>query len=320
MDRIGVDLGGTKIAVGVVDGANRIVAEASCPTRPGRGADAVLDDVAALCRAALAQCGRTAADCAGVGVGCPGTCDGESGVVRNAHNLGWEGVPVCAALRGRLGLPCRLRNDADCAALGEGVAGAAQGSRSALLITLGTGIGGGLVIDGKLYSGDRALGGEFGHMCIAMDGEACTCGRRGCWEAYASATALIRQAAEAAAADPRSALRTADPLDGRAVYAAASAGDRTAQEVVARYAAYVGVGLVNLINMLYPEVVLVGGGVAGAGEALFGPVRAYVAARFFVADRALLPAIRPALLGEKAGIVGAAALFGSDRPGSLRRE
>lgn len=309
MYRIGIDLGGTNIAVGVLDEENCIAASAGTPTRAGLGAEQLLDDIAQCVMNALNFAGILLEECAGIGIGTPGSCDTQRGVVHNAHNLGWENVPVCDMLRQRLGLPAVLANDADCAALGEVVAGAARGRSSALLITLGTGVGGGYVADGIVRSGYRGLGGEFGHICIAMDGELCSCGRRGCWEAYASATALIRQAKAAALACPASVLNTASPLDGRAVYAAAAVGDETARAVTARYAEYVGVGLVSLINALYPEVVLIGGGISGAGEALLDPLRRYVAANAFVRDPDLLPVIRPAALGSDAGVIGAAALI-----------
>ncbi len=308
MYRIGIDLGGTNISVGVVDGAQRIVARAAAPT-PKRDTENTIPDAIAACVSdALRSAGLSAADCVGAGLGVPGSCYTESGVVRNAHNLGWENVPAAALLRERLGLPVFLANDGDCAALGEAAAGAAKGCGSALVLTLGTGIGGGFVLDGKLRSGYRGLGGEFGHIRIAMDGKECSCGERGCWEAYASATALIRQAAEAAEAAPDSALNVCGVLSGRAIYEAAAAGDGAAQAVTAQYAEYVGMGLVSLVNVLFPELVLLGGGVANAGEALLGPVREYVYAHSFVRDKALLPPIRACALGSGAGIVGAAAL------------
>lgn len=307
MYRIGIDLGGTNIAVGIVDETHRIAAAERAPTRWQNGADALLDDIAACVDRALTRGGLALSDCAGAGIGVPGTCDTARGVVRYAHNIGWDGVPVTAALTRRLGLPAFLANDADCAALGEVTAGAAKGCGSALMITLGTGVGGGFVAGGRIWSGVGGLGGEYGHMRIAMDGEACTCGQRGCWEAYASATALIRQAKEAASAHPESALNSV-ALSGRTIYAAAASGDPAAQAVTAQYARYVGVGLVNFINALFPEVVLLGGGVSGAGEALLAPVRDYVRAHAFVRDAALLPEIRAAALGGDAGIIGAAAL------------
>ena len=308
MYRIGIDLGGTNVAVGIVDEAQRIIAAAGVPTRAQNGAAALLDDIAACARDALAKGGLALTDCVGAGIGVPGTCDVDRGVVRYAHNIGWDGVAVTAELQRRLGMPVFLANDADCAALGEVVAGAAKGCGSALMVTLGTGVGGGFVINGRIWSGHGGLGGEFGHLCIAMDGEACSCGQRGCWEAYASATALIRQARAAAAAHPDSALNRAAQISGRSVYAAAAAGDETACAVTAQYAVYVGVGLVSFINALFPEVVLLGGGVSGAGEALLSPVRDYVRAHTFVRDAALLPEVRAAALGGDAGIIGAAAL------------
>ena len=310
MYRIGIDLGGTNIAVGIVDAQQQIVGAAHTPTRTRNGVDALLDDIAQCVHSAMDAAGIGLSDCAGAGIGVPGTCDMQHGVVRNAHNLNWNGVGVTDGLQKRLGIPAALGNDADCAALGEVVAGAARGCESALMITLGTGVGGGYVSGGQICSGHRSLGGEFGHICIAMDGEPCSCGQRGCWEAYASATALIRQAKAAAAAHPASALNTAGAMDGRAIYAAAAAGDETACAVTAKYAEYVGVGLVNFINVLFPQVVLIGGGVSGAGEALLEPVRAYVAAHSFVRDAALLPVIRAAERGGDAGIIGAAALIG----------
>ena len=308
MYRIGIDLGGTHIAVGIVDDAHRIVAAKSIPTVSKNGVAALLDDIAACVKDTVAGNGLTMADCAGVGIGVPGTCDTKINVVRYAHNIGWDGVPVAEELRPRLGLPVRFANDADCAALGEVVAGAAKGCDGALMITLGTGVGGGFVVGGHIWSGYRGLGGEFGHVCIQHDGAPCSCGARGCWEAYASATALIRQAKEAAQAHPDSALNRAQRLSGRTIYAAAAAGDPTAQAVTAQYAAYVGAGLVNCINTLFPEVVLLGGGVSGAGEALLAPVRDYVRTHAFVRDAALLPEIRAAALGSDAGVIGAAAL------------
>ena len=217
-------------------------------------------------------------------------------------------MPVCELLHQRLGLPVFLANDADCAPLGEVTSGAAKGRHSALLVTLGTGIGAGFVVNGSIWSGYRNRGGEFGHMCICMDGALCSCGERGCWEAYAGAPALIRQAAAAADAHPSSALNHCTPLDGRAIYAAAAAGDAAALAVTEEYARYVGVGLVNLINALSPEIILLGGGIAGAGAALLDPVRAYVRSHSFLRQPTLLPEIQSADLGSDAGIIGAAVL------------
>ena len=200
MYRIGIDLGGTNIAVGVVDDRHRFVAEASLPAGAHRPAEQVVADMCRAVELALDKAGLTPADCASIGVGAPGTCDPERGVVVRAYNLNWFDVPVCAMLTAHFGLPARLSNDANCAALAETVAGAAVGCRNMMLITLGTGVGGGIIVDGRIVSGLGGAGGEPGHSLLVLDGEPCTCGRRGCWEVYASATALIRQGREAAAA------------------------------------------------------------------------------------------------------------------------
>lgn len=308
MYKIGIDLGGTGIKVGVVDADGAIAASATTPTRAALGAEQVLDDMAQCVMNAMNFSGIDLDECIGIGIGAPGNCDAAAGTVRNAHNLGWENTSVCDMLLHRLGLPVYLANDADCAALGEATFGAAKGFQSSVFVTLGTGVGGGYILEGKIRSGHRSLGGEFGHMCIAMHGEDCTCGRQGCWEAYASATALIRQASAAAAAHPESALNRVSVLDGKAVYAAAEAGDAAAKDVVRQYAEYVGIGIITLINVLFPEIVLLGGGICGAGDALLLPVQEYVNTHCFVRDTDLLPKLRIAALGSSAGMLGAAAL------------
>ena len=177
MYRIGIDLGGTNIAAGVVDEAQHIVAEVSLPTGASRGPEAVAEDICRAAALAMERAGITAAHCASVGIGSPGTCDSRRGVVVRAYNLGWFDVPVCDMVTRRLGLPCRLSNDANCAALAETVAGAAVGVRSMVMVTLGTGVGGGIISDGKLLDGVGGTGAEVGHTVLVLDGEDCTCGR-----------------------------------------------------------------------------------------------------------------------------------------------
>ena len=308
MYTIGVDLGGTNIEVGVVDENHSINAQSHTPTLAKRPASEVLDDIARCVRAAAQSAGLRLEDIRALGIGSPGTCDAEKGAVLNAHNLGWFGVPVRDELSRRLGLSVHLGNDADCAALGETVAGAARGCSDVLMVTLGTGIGGGIVAGGRVYAGYRSLGGEIGHMCIAMDGESCTCGERGCWEAYASATALIHRGEVAASARPDSALCALRPLDGLKIFTAANDGDPVAEKVVSEYIRCLGVGLVNMINVLYPEIVLLGGGISRQGERLLAPLREHIASHFFVGLRGVMPRLELASLGPAAGIIGAAAL------------
>ena len=308
MYRIGIDLGGTNIAVGVVDDRHRIVAEASLPAGAHRPAEQVVADMCRAVELALDKAGLTPADCASIGVGAPGTCDPERGVVVRAYNLNWFDVPVCAMLTAHFGLPARLSNDANCAALAETVAGAAVGCRNMVLITLGTGVGGGIIVDGRIVSGLGGAGGEPGHSLLVLDGEPCTCGRRGCWEVYASATALIRQGREAAAAPPTSLLNRYPELTGRDVFDAADAGDEAAQAVLERYYVYVAAGITDLVNILSPEMVLIGGGISRQGERLLRAIRRFVAANCFGGESRPQPIIQAAQLGNEAGIIGAAAL------------
>ena len=310
MLRIGIDLGGTKIAAGIIDENYALLSRAEVPTRASLGAKAVVADMAECVRMALAAAGKSLADCAGAGIGSPGLCDTEKGSVRNAHNLGWYGVPVCEMLSGELGIPVKVDNDANCAALGEVVAGAAMGSRSALMVTLGTGVGGGIIINGEIYSGWQSLGGEIGHMCIVMDGERCSCGEKGCWEAYAASSALVRQAEKAASEHPESLLAAdAGALDGKKIFAALNAGDAAVKAVVERYCAYVAVGIVNLVNAIYPQSIIIGGGISAVGETIIAPIREYIGEHFFASKRELMPAVVQAKLGNDAGIIGAAALI-----------
>lgn len=308
MYRIGIDLGGTNIAVGVVDDSHAIVSRVSVPTMASRPAAEVVRDMGGAVEQVLARAGASVADCRSMGVGSPGTCNSADGVVERAYNLGWDHVPVCRMLEQRFGIPCRLSNDANCAALAEQVAGAAVGHDNVVLVTLGTGVGGGIIIGGRIYDGMRGAGAELGHTLLVMDGEPCTCGRRGCWEAYSSATALIRQACQAAARHPDSLLARLADVNGKTVFDAADRGDETAQAVVDRYCDYLGAGLVNIVNALAPEVILIGGGISRQGERLLAPVRRYVERNCFGGKDGAVPVIAPAKLGNEAGIIGAAAL------------
>ena len=306
--RIGADLGGTNIAVGIVDEENRILSRFSMPTRAERPAAEVITDLCECVLRALSAGGLSLADCRSVGIGAPGTCNGKSGIIYRSYNLGWENVLLAKPIRGTFGLPVFVANDADCAALGEVKAGAAKGRKNVILITLGTGVGTGIVLDGKIRTGLAGSGGEMGHMVIREGGEPCTCGRRGCWEAYASATALIRRARKAAAEDPGSALNAAGHIGGKAVFDAAAAGDVTAQRVIDEFCTDLAVGTTNVINIFGPEMVLFGGGISAQGERILAPVRDYVYRNAFDRRPEALPELAAAAAGNDAGIIGAAAL------------
>lgn len=310
MYRIGIDLGGTNIAVGVVDEQYRILARHSVPTGAHRPAEAVVADMCAAVEEVLQQAGIALSECAGIGVGSPGTCDPQTGEVVRSYNLGWHHVPLCRMLEEYFHLPARLGNDANCAALAETVAGAAVGCRNMVLITLGTGVGGGIILDGKIHAGMYGAGAELGHMLLVLEGEPCTCGRRGCWEAYASATALIRQTIAAGKEFPQSLLAQipAEEVNGQTVFDAADRGDGAAQQVIDRYCTYIAAGCTDLVNSLAPEMILLGGGVSRQGERLLGPIREYVATHCFGQREGAIPVMDVAKLGNEAGIIGAAAL------------
>ncbi len=244
----------------------------------------------------------------GLGVGVPGAINGGKGEVIFSNNLHWSHVMLAGALSEQTGLTARLNNDANCAALGEVKAGAAKGHQNVILLTLGTGLGGGIIIDGKIYDGVEGVGGEIGHATLVMDGVPCTCGRRGCMEVYTSATALIRQTKEALAEHPESLLAKEERITGRSAYVAMRAGDETAKKVVEQYERYVGESIVNMVNIFRPEMVLLGGGISGEGKPLTDRLTAYVAKNCYAGDKTFVPPVKTAELGNKAGIVGAAAL------------
>ena len=304
MYRIGIDLGGTNIAVGIVDDEYRILGEAQAPTPVRDGAGAVMGQIARCTAEACAAAGIALSDCAGAGLGAPGTCDTARGFVRNAHNLGWDGVSVTQPLHAALGCPVFLGNDADCAALGEVVAGAAKGCDSALLITLGTGIGGGFVLNGKILNGAHGVAGEIGHLTINRDEqEFCTCGRRGCAEQYASARSVARIARKRLAKDERPSLLKSIPfLTAKDVFECASQGDSLATEILEDTYTVLGETIADACCMIDPELVVVGGGMSKAGQVLLDGIEPKFKKFMFHACKDTKFAL--ATLGNDAGIYG----------------
>lgn len=308
---IGIDLGGTNIAAGLVDGDSRLIVKASVPTRASRPWREIAADMAALAERLAKEAGLPFSAVCSIGVGSPGTPDTKRGIILFSGNLGWDRVPVAQELSRLTGKPVLLANDANCAALAEGKAGAGKGLSSLVLVTFGTGIGAGILLDGRVYEGFNFGAGEFGHMVIRSGGEACTCGRKGCWEAYASMTALCRQAGRAALKNPSSALSrlesSGEGLNGRNVFEAAKAGDETARAVVGRFLQYVSEGVVNVVNILQPQAVLIGGALSKEGDYVLAPLRRYARLNAFCRNNTL-PRIGCASLGNDAGILGAALL------------
>lgn len=313
--RIGIDLGGTGIKAGVVDTDCEIVATARRKTLAHRPWQDVVKDMAQAALEAVEKAGLTLADCDGVGVGMPGTIDAANGRVVFANNLGWENVPFAVEFAKYIPLPLRISNDANCAALGEVRAGAAKGFESAVLLTLGTGVGGGAVVDGKLFEGGPG-GMELGHTTLIAGGVPCTCGRRGCIESYCSATALIREANAAADAHPDSLLaamraENGGEMDGILPFAAMRRGDGVARAVVEQYIRWLGEAVTNFVNIFRPEVVLLSGGICGEGEALTDPLNEYVRQYAYASHLAPVPPVLRAKLGNDAGLIGAACLVES---------
>ena len=299
---IGVDIGGTNLKTGVVDEKGNIISEFSVPTGADRPQDTVLQDIIGAIKNSIENSKVDLKEIRAVGLGSPGAIDTENGIVIRNYNLGWKDFHICEKISAALNIPAKLANDADAAALGEVVAGSAKGAKSALIITLGTGVGSGVVINEKIFPG------EFGHMVIAYNGRKCTCGRRGCFEAYSSATGLINMTKEAIEKNPGGILAETAKLEGAVsgltVFNAADRGDETAAKVIDDYLEYLACGLANLINGLLPEVVSLGGGIAKQGERLLAPLRVKVEREVFKGLK--LPKIVTCTLGYKAGLIGAA--------------
>ena len=312
MYNIGIDLGGTNIVASVVNEDYRILGTGKTPTSTPRSADEIFDDIAAMCREAMDKAGVTINDISSIGMGTPGTVNGE-GVIEFANNLGFNNVPARDMLKERLGdLPVFIAYDANCAALGEAYAGCGNGSKNFVAVTLGTGVGSGIIVDGKIVTGVNFAGGECGHMVIMVDGEACTCGRRGCWEAYASATALIRQTKEAMEKYPDSVMhelaKAEGKVSGRTAFDAMRKGDIAGIEVVDNYIKYVACGLIDIVNALQPEIICVGGGICNEGDTLMTPLKRFVQAERYSIHSKIQTKIMKAELGNDAGVIGAALL------------
>ena len=313
---LGIDIGGTNLVVGsVAEDGSRILATASEPTQAEAGAKDVLERLVALAERAIADTRRQApgAEILGVGVGAPGPLDTKRGIVLLTPNLGWVNLPLRQLIRDRLGLPAALDNDANCAVLGEWWVGAARGARTAIGITIGTGIGGGLILDGRLFHGASDVAGEIGHTTIDTEGRRCKCGNYGCLEAYASGPNIALRAVEeieAGAVSQLPSLVNGDlrKITAQTVYQAAADGDELALEVVNDTAKFLGVGIGNLLNVFNPEVVVVCGGVTLAGDHLFVPLRREAARRAFKPAVAACRIV-PGELAGTAGVYGAAKAF-----------
>ena len=307
---IGIDLGGTNIAAGVVGSDFEIAAKTSVPTARPRPCRDICADMAATALEAVKLAGLSIDDIESVGVGAPGVVNSAEGIIEYSCNLDFYNEPVAEYVSERLGKPVYLENDANAAAYGEFIAGSAKGTHNAVCITLGTGVGGGIIINDRIYSGFNFAGAEIGHTVIEVGGAECSCGRRGCFEAYSSATGLIRMTKEAMGAHPESKMHEmmGDHISGRLAFNAMREGDAAAKEVVDKYIKYLAAGIANTINVFQPEVLCIGGGVCNEGDALMVPLREAVANEVYSKRSAKNTKLVRAALGNEAGIIGAAFL------------
>lgn len=311
---IGIDLGGTNIAAGILSDNLEMVAKGSVPTGKGRSYQEIIRDMAELSKKLIADAGLTNDDIEYIGIGSPGVCDRENGILLYANNINFIDVPMAEEMQKYISLPVIIENDANCAALGESIAGAAKDVSDSVTITLGTGIGGGIVINKTIFSGFNGMAGEIGHTLLVFDGELCTCGRKGCWEAYASATALIRQTRIAAQENPNSEINNLvngnlDLINAKTAFDAMRLGDYTGIEVVDQYIRYLAEGIANIIVFLQPEKIVIGGGISKEGETLLKPLRKVVKENlYYKKDDVPQAQIVKAEIGNDAGIVGAAML------------
>ena len=311
MYAIGIDLGGTTIKAGVVNESGEILVKGSRPTGVERGHEATIRDMAELSLELVGQCGLALSDIDSIGIGIPGVINND-GVVPFLTNLFWHDVPLVERMRSYIDKPVFVANDATVAGFAEHVIGVSAGTRSSVFVTLGTGLGGGVVLDGKPFVGAHGVGTEIGHVMLVLGGVLCTCGNRGCWERYASATALIRMGRERMAAEPegmiaREAAGISENVTAKLVMDCAKAGDPGAMAVFDEYVTYLAAGIANMINVYDPEVIALGGGVSAAGAFLLDAVRKKLPELVFYKT---MPYARVELatLGNDAGMIGAAML------------
>ncbi len=311
---IGIDLGGTFVKAGVVDENYNIIAKAMVDSADSVGdPEKVADRMAECAEKALAEAGLKMDDVECIGFGAPGSVDPDTGMIIYANNLKFLNTPMRQYLEARTGKKVYAENDANVAAYGEVLAGAAKGYKDAIVVTLGTGVGGGIIIDGKIYSGFNHFGGELGHAVLEFNGRPCTCGRKGCIEAYCSATALIQFTKEAMEAHRDSKLwevaGTLDEVNGKTAFDAMRLGDPVGTEVVKMYEEYLGGALSNFVNIFQPEILLIGGGICKEGETLLAPLREIMKRETYGISGVKSTTLKTCALGNNAGTIGAAFLW-----------
>ena len=310
---VGIDLGGTNIVAGVVDEQYNILAKASTKTNCPRPDREIARDMAKMAIQAVENAKLTMDQIEWIGIGTPGIANSRDGIIEYSNNLGFVNTPMVKYIQEDIDKPVFVENDANAAAYGEFVAGAAKGANNAVCITLGTGVGGGIIIDGKIYAGSNFAGPEIGHTVISVDGPQCTCGRKGCFEVFSSATGLIRMTKESMAKNPDSSMHKlvaerSGKVTARIAFDAMRMGDAAAKAVVDDYIKYLAAGITNTINTFQPDILCIGGGVCNEGDALLLPVKELVAKEVYTRNSKQNAQIVIAKLGNDAGIIGAAFL------------
>jgi len=308
---VAVDLGGTNIGAGVIREDGHLVSKVSVPIPSGTGPEDLIRQIGDTARTAIFEANMDPQEISFAGVGIPGVCKSKKGPVIFAPNIGWKNIDCEPVLEARLGMPVYLGNDADCAALGEAKAGAGIKYDSLVMLTIGTGIGGGVILNRKLFA--APLGGEYGHVTLVHDGLPCTCGKKGCFECYASAVALKRETRAAAEAHPESLIwklcdGDLNKVGGRTAFDAAEQGDATGEAVVEQYLDYLADGISGFVNIFRPQAVVIGGGVSNQGDSLLMPLEKKVAALCYASGDIPTPRVIRAFLGNDAGIIGAGML------------
>ena len=306
----GIDLGGTNIKAGIVDGEGKLLNKLSIKTRAERSMEEIIHDMGQLDVDAIKDAGFEVKDIECIGIGSPGTPDNDAGLLVYSSNLPFNKAPMRKLIREVVDLPVYIDNDANCAGMAEAVAGAGKGAKDSVTITLGTGVGAGVIINGRIFSGFNQAGSEFGHTVLVSGGVQCGCGRKGCFEQYASASALARMTREAAEANPDSLLNKVKEDFGewnaQIAFVAMKQGDKVAEQVIDSYTDYLADGLANAINTFMPEVLIVGGGVCNEGDPLLIPMREKTMSRPYFGPGVPKTRIALAQMGNDAGIVGAA--------------
>lgn len=310
---IGIDLGGTNIVAAVVDEKGKIISKTDCKTNLPRIPELVADDMAKISEEAVLKAGITMDQIENVGIGSPGIINPSTGEIEYSCNFNYYNVPMSEMMNKRLRKPIYIDNDANTAAIGEFAVGAGKGIHSMIAITLGTGVGGGVILNDKIYSGFNYAGGELGHTVIQMDGRPCNCGRKGCFEAYASATGLIKTTIEYMEKNPDSqmwqvAQGSKENVNGRTSFDAMRLGDKVAKDVVDTFIRHLAAGLTNVINIFQPELVCIGGGISKEGDTLIKPLRLLIDQEDYARSIERRTQIVAAKLGNDAGIIGAAML------------